>query len=662
MSDPTPIGVLVMAYGTASGPDDIERYYTDIRGGRTPSPEHLQELKDRYAAIGNVFPLFDTTRAQAEGLVERLNADGGGRTFRAYLGMKHSPPFIPEGVARMREDGIERAVGIVMAPHWSGMSVETYVERIQQAADEGPTPAFTFVRSYHDHPAFIAFLTARLAEALDTLTPGAARGRGRDLQRPLLARAHAGRRHAAVQVLRLRRLVPVPRRPAGDRRSRGGAARTRRLPHRLAERGTHERSVVGTARRGRDPRPVQDGHAAVVVCSAGFVADHLEVLYDLDIEAKQIAAGRRADVRAHAHAERRPRVPRRAGAGGARSPRERMGRDVTPSGTVVVVGGGVSGLTTAYRLVEAVPSLGVTVLEAAERPGGKIRSVPVGDLSLPAGADSFLARKPWALELCRELGIADELIPPGSSGSYLWTDTGLVSLQKDAPFGIPGDVGDVFRWPGLSKKGRRRAAQDLIRKTRKGGPEETLGELFRRRLGDEATDLSLAPLLAGLFAGDVDRLGVRATFPELERWEQRQGSLIRGSQAASRDARRGREPGPMFLRPRGGVERLTDVLAERLGSTHVRTDARVVALAGHDGTFRVRIADGTELMADAVVLAPEAHVSARLLGGLAPAAVEDLAGIDYASTGVVLTVYGDGTARDLPPRAPASSCRVARRR
>ena len=139
MSDPqTPIGVLVMAYGTASGPDDIERYYTDIRGGRPPTPEHLQELKDRYAAIGNVFPLLDTTTAQAEGLVERLNADGDGRTYRAYLGMKHSPPFIPEGVERMRADGVEHAVGIVMAPHWSGMSVETYIERVQQAvADEG---------------------------------------------------------------------------------------------------------------------------------------------------------------------------------------------------------------------------------------------------------------------------------------------------------------------------------------------------------------------------------------------------------------------------------------------------------------------------------------------------------------------------------------------
>ena len=125
----SPIGVLVMAYGTASGPDDIERYYTDIRGGRAPTPEHLAELRERYAAIGDRFPLLEITRRQADGLERALN-DAGPETFRSYLGMKHSPPFIADAVERMRADGVERAVGIVMAPHWSGMSVETYVERV----------------------------------------------------------------------------------------------------------------------------------------------------------------------------------------------------------------------------------------------------------------------------------------------------------------------------------------------------------------------------------------------------------------------------------------------------------------------------------------------------------------------------------------------------
>jgi protoporphyrinogen/coproporphyrinogen III oxidase len=320
---------------------------------------------------------------------------------------------------------------------------------------------------------------------------------------------------------------------------------------------------------------------------------------------------------------------------------------VSPPRSVLVVGGGVSGLATAYRLMGQEPAPEVTVLEAGDRAGGKLRGVEVGDLSLPAGADSFLARKPWAVELCKELGLGAELISPGSSGSYLWTDRGLVSLAKDAPFGIPGDISDVFRWPGLSRAGRFRAAEDLIRKKRKDGREETLGGLLRRRLGDEATELSLAPLLAGLFSGDVDRLGVRATFPELERWEQRQGSLIRGSQAASRDARRGADPGPMFLRPRAGVERLIEALGDRLGD-RVRLGARVTEVAPSDGGFTVRTDDGAEHPADAVVLATEAHVVPEILGDLSRGVVPDLKAIEYVSTGVLLMVYPTDTAGGLP--------------
>jgi oxygen-dependent protoporphyrinogen oxidase len=302
------------------------------------------------------------------------------------------------------------------------------------------------------------------------------------------------------------------------------------------------------------------------------------------------------------------------------------------SGRVVVVGGGVTGLTTAYRLTQAAPSLDVAVMEAGDRPGGKLGTVQVGDLSLPAGADSFLARKPWAVELCKELGIGDELIAPGATGAHLWTTGGLVPLPKDAPFGIPGDIGQVFRWPGVSARGRRRAAQDLLRGKRKDGVEESLGGLLRRRLGDEVADRAVGPLLAGLYAGDLDELSVRATFPELEAWESWQGSLIRGAQATVRQARRG-NPGPMFVRPHGGVERLTDVLAERLGE-RVVLNSKVTSLAA--------------IEADAVVIASPAHEASRLLEDMAPAAAADLAGITYASTGVVLLVYPEGTHRGLP--------------
>ena len=285
-----PTGVLVMAYGTASGPEDIERYYTDIRGGRAPSPEHLADLRVRYEAIGNVFPLLDTTRVQAEGLVARLSEDGA--RFRAFLGMKHSPPFIPDAVAQMREEGVERAVGIVMAPHWSGMSVETYIERVLAAvADQGGEPAFSFVREYGAHPSFVRFLTARVADALEDV-PQAERSATQ-----VLFTAHS----LPTRVVEDGSLRCKTCTCDGSCRYRAGLQETADLV--AGALGLESYGIAWqSAGRTSDPwwgPPVEEsileaaamGHPGVVVCSAGFVADHLETLFDLDIEAKEIAEG-----------------------------------------------------------------------------------------------------------------------------------------------------------------------------------------------------------------------------------------------------------------------------------------------------------------------------------------------------------------------------------
>jgi oxygen-dependent protoporphyrinogen oxidase len=309
---------------------------------------------------------------------------------------------------------------------------------------------------------------------------------------------------------------------------------------------------------------------------------------------------------------------------------------------VVVVGGGVTGLTTAYRLARADASIEVMVLEAADRLGGKLRSIELGGLTLPVGADSFVARKPWAVDLCKELGMGGELVPSASGGAFLWTDRGLVPCLRDAPFGIPGDVGDVFRWPGISRAGRRRALLDLLKARRKADDDETLGSLLRRRLGDEVTDLAVGPLLAGLFAGDVDRLSVRATFPELEAWERSQGSLIRGSQAASRNARRAGSLPPMFMRPRGGVDRLTEVLADRLAG-RVRTSTCVSGIARSADGWRIEVEGVSPIEADAVVLATPGTVAAELLADPAPDPAREVGGIPYTSTGVILMVFAEGT-------------------
>jgi protoporphyrin/coproporphyrin ferrochelatase len=286
----SPIGILAMAYGTASGPEDVERYYTDIRGGRPPDPHHLRELKDRYAAIGNRFPLLEITRAQAEGLEAELNSAAEGPRFRVYLGMKHSPPFVAEGVERMRTDGIQRAIGLVLAPHWSGMSVETYVDRVEKALAEGGGPAFTYVRQWYDQPAFLAFLAERVSAALGPLSAEARDGAA------VVFSAHS---------------LPTRAMPDGSPRCKAcdlcpdGCRYVAQLAdtgYRVGERLGLSSVTTAWQSAGRTPDPwwgppledvVRDlagaGHPAVVVCSAGFVADHLEILYDLDIEARAVA-------------------------------------------------------------------------------------------------------------------------------------------------------------------------------------------------------------------------------------------------------------------------------------------------------------------------------------------------------------------------------------
>jgi oxygen-dependent protoporphyrinogen oxidase len=306
---------------------------------------------------------------------------------------------------------------------------------------------------------------------------------------------------------------------------------------------------------------------------------------------------------------------------------------------VVVVGGGVAGLTAAHHLLGS--GVDVVVLEADERPGGRLRSVSVGDLELDAGPDSLVARKPWAVELCRGLGL--EVLAPAVTGAMVWTERGLVDLPPTA-LGVPAEVGALASWPGLSRRGRARALADLVRRPRATQEDEALGALLRRRLGDEATELLAAPLLAGLFAGDVDRLGVRGTFPELAGWERDFGSLIRGARAA---LEAGRGAGPLFVRPAAGMAALADALVSAVGPGRVRTSSAASVVEAYGDGFVVRTPSG-DVSASAVVMATPGFVSAELLAGTAPTAAARLAEIPYVSTGVVLLAYAEGTGDALP--------------
>ncbi len=315
---------------------------------------------------------------------------------------------------------------------------------------------------------------------------------------------------------------------------------------------------------------------------------------------------------------------------------------------MVVVGGGITGLTTAYRLVHGdaeQQSPDVTLLEAGGRLGGKLHTIEVDGSPVEAGADSFVVRKPWAVALCRDLGAEGDLVVPEARRAFVWARGALRPFIQPSAFGVPAAPGALLEWKGISRGGRIRGLLDLYKGRRKGEDDEALGRLLHRRLGPEVASTLVEPLLAGLHGADPDRLSTKATFPELVTWEQRHGSLIRGARAAVKASRRA--TGAMFAAPWAGMSQLTSRLVAAVGGDRIRTDTPVTEIdrsvtgfVVHSGTDRVE--------ADAVVLATPAFESARLLRRLAPAAADGLQAVRYASTAVVVLAYPPGTGSALP--------------
>jgi protoporphyrin/coproporphyrin ferrochelatase len=260
--------ILVMAYGTASGPDDVERYYTDIRGGRTPSPELVEDLKQRYSAVGNEFPLGRITRAQAAALSKELG-------LPAYVGYKHSPPFVPGVVRQMAADGVRDAVGIVMAPHYSKMSIGGYIDRVRRGEADGLR--VDVIESWHDHPAFIDVLTERVRAARDRLTD---RERSNDLT---VFSAHS------LPARIVDEGDPYPDQLRETAEAVAGSLGLERVTTGWQSAGRTSEPWLGPPLDELIAKAAAEGHSAVVACPCGFTADHLEILYDIDIEARAAA-------------------------------------------------------------------------------------------------------------------------------------------------------------------------------------------------------------------------------------------------------------------------------------------------------------------------------------------------------------------------------------
>ncbi|MGH9067276.1 MAG: ferrochelatase [Acidimicrobiales bacterium] len=291
----TPVGVLVMSYGTPGGPDEVAGYYTHVRRGRPPTPALLADLEARYRAIGGVSPLAERTRAQAAGLQAALDRRRAG-AFQVFVGAKHAPPFIEDAVAAMAGAGLRRAVGLVLAPHYSSLSVGEYQERARAAGRQAGIEV-TPVDSWHLAPGLIALLADRLTATLAGLPAGVTAGVTAGVSAGVTAGVSA-RVSGAAEVLVTAHSLPERILADGDP-----------YPDQLRETAEAVTSLAGVSRwrlawqsAGRTPEPwigpdilevIRDlpaeGVRAVVVCPAGFTSDHLEVLYDVDIEARRLA-------------------------------------------------------------------------------------------------------------------------------------------------------------------------------------------------------------------------------------------------------------------------------------------------------------------------------------------------------------------------------------
>ena len=275
MSQGDVMGVLLMAYGTPDKAADVEPYYTHIRRGRKPPPDLLEDLRERYRLVGGRTPLSDISAAVRADLEERLNADGTG-TYRVILGMKHWHPYIEQAVGELATEGIRRAVGLVLAPHFSGMSIAGYYDYIEQAQRKlGTDIQFERIDSWHLHPVYLEAVATRVRARLAEFLCG-----------------------SEVTVIFTAHSLPEKIVAMGD----PYPEQLRETSEALARMLQLDRWTFSFQSAGRTDDPwlgpdlvdtihdlADGGVRHILVAPIGFVSDHLEILYDIDYEAQQVA-------------------------------------------------------------------------------------------------------------------------------------------------------------------------------------------------------------------------------------------------------------------------------------------------------------------------------------------------------------------------------------
>lgn len=314
----------------------------------------------------------------------------------------------------------------------------------------------------------------------------------------------------------------------------------------------------------------------------------------------------------------------------------------------LILGGGISGLVTAWSLLQRAEHrhvrATVTILEQSPRPGGNLFTERVEGFLVDGGPDSWIASKPAAAELCRDLGLGAALIEtiPANRRIYVAHGASLAPMPEGVVLGVPTRLGPMLQTPLLSWRAKARLALDRVApwaSPRQGSTDEALGPMVARHLGREVVSAFTEPLLAGIYAGDAWSLSARSTFPALVDAAAHGGSLMRNARAAVPKRFPGQSPPSAFLSLRDGVGSLVDALVAALPPGTVRTGTAAVSVARDGDRYVVTTAEGEHLGADRVVLAMPMHRAARVVRSLDATLGARLDALGWSSVATAFFAY-----------------------